>query len=162
MLNYSGKYTKIKPTFYLQTWWYTWEIIIIWFDCIVLAFSVASCNIINTNDTAYDKTYNKTCATSENSDRPVHPRNLIRVFADRMCLLQLPGHPKLMSENPSHTGCMNRLIGVSVGHRSYCRFCRAPGQICNQLRTCAFITVCWLYHLPFRPSSNRYRQLLRH
>ena len=27
---------------------------------------------------------------SENSDQPVHPRNLIRVFADRMCLLQHP------------------------------------------------------------------------
>ena len=37
---------------------------------------------------AHDKTYNKTCAISEDSDQPAHPRSLIRVFADRMCLLQ--------------------------------------------------------------------------
>ena len=35
-----------------------------------------------------DKTYNKTCATSEDSDQPVHPHSLIRIFVDRMCLLQ--------------------------------------------------------------------------
>ena len=29
-----------------------------------------------------------------NSDQPAHPRSLIRVFADRMCLLQLPRYPK--------------------------------------------------------------------
>ena len=28
---------------------------------------------------AYDKTYNKTCATSEDSDQPAHQPNLIRV-----------------------------------------------------------------------------------
>ena len=43
---------------------------------------------------AHDKTYNKTCATSEDSDQPAHPRSLIRIFADRMCLLQPPGYPK--------------------------------------------------------------------
>ena len=40
--------------------------------------------------------YNKICATSEDSDQPAHPRSLIRVFADRMCLLQPPGYPKGM------------------------------------------------------------------
>ena len=39
------------------------------------------------------KTYNKTFATSEDSDQPKHPRSLIRVFADCMCLLQPPGYP---------------------------------------------------------------------
>ena len=34
------------------------------------------------------------CATSEDSDQPAHLRSLIRVFADRMCLLQPPGYPK--------------------------------------------------------------------
>ena len=43
---------------------------------------------------AHDKTYGKACATSEDSDQPAHPRSLIRVFADRMCLLQPPGDPK--------------------------------------------------------------------
>ena len=43
---------------------------------------------------AHKKTYNKTCATNEDSDQPVHPHSLIRVFADRMCLLQPPGYPK--------------------------------------------------------------------
>ena len=39
---------------------------------------------------AHGKTYNKTCAISEDSDQPAHPRSLIRVFAVRMCLLQPP------------------------------------------------------------------------
>ena len=50
--------------------------------------------ITNIHEPARDKTYNKTCATSEDSDQPAHPRRLIRVFADRMCLLQTPCYPK--------------------------------------------------------------------
>ena len=42
----------------------------------------------------HDKAYNRTCATSEDSDQPAHPRSLIIVFADRMCLLQPLGLPK--------------------------------------------------------------------
>ena len=42
----------------------------------------------------HDKTYNKTCATSEDSDQPAHLRSLIRVFADRTCLVQPSGYPK--------------------------------------------------------------------
>ena len=38
----------------------------------------------------HDKTYNKNCATSKESDEPVHLRSLIRVLADGMCLLQPP------------------------------------------------------------------------
>ena len=38
-------------------------------------------------DSTHDKTYNKTCATSEDSDQPAHPRSLIRVFANRNCLI---------------------------------------------------------------------------
>ena len=29
----------------------------------------------------HDKTYNKTCATSEDTDQPAHPRSIISVFA---------------------------------------------------------------------------------
>ena len=43
---------------------------------------------------AHNKTYNKTCATSEDSDQTAHPRSLIRFFADCMCLSQPPGYPK--------------------------------------------------------------------
>ena len=31
------------------------------------------------NEPAHDKTYNTTCATSEDTDQPVHPRSMIRV-----------------------------------------------------------------------------------
>ena len=43
---------------------------------------------------APDKTYVKTCATSEDSDQPAHLHSLIRLFADGMCLLQPPLYPK--------------------------------------------------------------------
>ena len=43
---------------------------------------------------AHNKTYNKTCATSEDSDQPAHLRSLIEVFAERMCLLQPQGYSK--------------------------------------------------------------------
>ena len=53
-------------------------------------------NIVNVNnltslfmnfEPAHNKTYKKTCATGEDSDQPVRPHSLIRVFADRTCLL---------------------------------------------------------------------------
>ena len=44
-------------------------------------------------ESAHDKTYNKTCAASEDSNQPAHPRSLVS-FANRMCLLQPPGYPK--------------------------------------------------------------------
>ena len=43
---------------------------------------------------ALDKTYDKTCATSEDSDQTAHPRSLITAFADRICFLRPPGYPK--------------------------------------------------------------------
>ena len=49
---------------------------------------------------AHDITYDKTCATSEDSDQPAHPRRLIRVLADRMCLLQPQGYPKMGKREP--------------------------------------------------------------
>ena len=49
----------------------------------------------------HDKVYNTTCATSEDSDQPAHPHSLIRVFTDRMCLLQSPpGYPKRDKREP--------------------------------------------------------------
>ena len=42
---------------------------------------------------AHDSTYNKTCATSEDSDQHAQLRSLT-VLADRLCLPQLTGYPK--------------------------------------------------------------------
>ena len=52
------------------------------------------------NPPAYDRTYDKTCATSEDSDQPAHQRSLIRVFAVCMCLLQSPGYRKRDTREP--------------------------------------------------------------
>ena len=69
---------------------------------------------------AKNKTYNKTCTTSKNSDQPVQPRSLSRVFADRMCLQQLSGFPKEMNENPRFlvgcTGWSESLLVTQVLH----------------------------------------------
>ena len=48
----------------------------------------------------HDKTYSKTCATIEDSDQPVHPRSLIRIYADRTCILQHPGYRKRDEREP--------------------------------------------------------------
>ena len=61
---------------------------------------------------AHDKTYNKTCATSKDSEQPAHLQSLIRVFADRMCFLQPPGYLKRTNKNPCHTWWMYKLIWV--------------------------------------------------
>ena len=55
-------------------------------------------------------------ATSEDSDQPAHPCSLIRVFADRMCLLQLPGYPKSDRGESLSYWWMYRLIWVFVGY----------------------------------------------
>ena len=46
------------------------------------------------NEPVHDKTYNKTCVTSKDSDQPAHQHSLVRIFADRMYLLQHLGNPK--------------------------------------------------------------------
>ena len=55
---------------------------------------------IQQNDPAHDKTYNKACAISADSDQPAHPRSLIRAFAERMRLLQPLGYPKRDKREP--------------------------------------------------------------
>ena len=73
----------------------------------------------------HEKTYNKTCATSEDSDQPAHPCNLIRVFADGMCLLQPPGHPMKDKQEPlPYWVDVQPDLSLCWSHRSYCRFCR--------------------------------------
>ena len=53
-----------------------------------------------TFEQAHDKTYNKTFATIKDSDQTAHSRSLIKVFADRMCLLQPPGYPTRSKREP--------------------------------------------------------------
>ena len=79
--------------------------------------------ILEVYEPVHNKTYNKTCATSKDSDRPAHPRSPIRVFADRMHLLQPPGYSKRDNENHSHTGRMYRLIWVFAGHTGHIADC---------------------------------------
>ena len=56
--------------------------------------------MILSNEPVHEKTINKTCATSQDSDQPAHPRSLIWVFADCMCLLQPPDYPKGDKQEP--------------------------------------------------------------
>ena len=69
-------------------------------------------------------------ATSEDSDQPAHPRSLIRIFADRMCLLQPPGFIKRDKwEYLPYWVDVQADLSLCWLHRSYCRsycrFCRA-------------------------------------
>ena len=52
------------------------------------------------NAPARDRTCNKTCATSEDSDQTARPRSLIRVFTDHICLLQPPSYPNKDEREP--------------------------------------------------------------
>ena len=65
-------------------------------------------------------------ATSENSDKPAHMRSLIRVFADRIRLLQPPSYSKKdKQEALLHWVDGQTDLSLFWSHRSYCRFCRA-------------------------------------
>ena len=75
---------------------------------------------------AHDKAYEKTIATSKDSDQPAHTRSLIRVFADRMCLLQHPGSPKWDKREPvPYWVDVSADLGLCWSHGPYCRFCHA-------------------------------------
>ena len=70
----------------------------------------------------HNKTCNKTCAASEGSDQPADQRNLIRIFADRMCRLQPPGYPKRDKREPlPHWVAVQAYLSLLWSHRSYCR-----------------------------------------
>ena len=84
-----------------------------------------------TNEPAHYKTYNKTCATSEDSDQPAHLCNLIRVFTDLMCLLHPPGYSKRdKRESLPYWVDIQADWVLCWSHRSYCRFCHVLAQIC--------------------------------
>ena len=68
----------------------------------------------------HNKTYNKTCATSKNSDQPAHSRSLVRVFADSKCLLWPPGYPKRDKPLP-YWVAVQADLSLFWSHSSYCR-----------------------------------------
>ena len=60
----------------------------------------------------------------------MHPHSLIRVFADRMCLLQPLGYPKKgIRRTLAVLGDVQADLSLCWLHRSYCRFCRALAHI---------------------------------
>ena len=78
------------------------------------------------SEPAHDKTYNKTCATSKDSEEPVHPCTLIRVFADCMCLLQSPNYSKRdKRDSLPYWVDIHDDLSLCWSYRSYCRFCHA-------------------------------------
>ena len=80
------------------------------------------------------KTYNKTCSTSEDSGPPAHPCSLIRVFADRMYLLQLPGYSKRNKRVPlSYLVAVQADLSLCWSHRSYCRICRVLAHLTSRV-----------------------------
>ena len=58
----------------------------------------------------------KISGTSEDSDQPVHPHSLIRVFADQCAVYSAQAVERIMNKNPCHTGLMYRLIGIFASH----------------------------------------------
>ena len=84
----------------------------------------------------HDKIYNKTCATSEVSDKPAHPPGLTRVFAYFMCLSQPPDYTKRDEREPlPYRVDIQADMSLCWLHRSFCRFCHGLAQIKVDLLT---------------------------
>ena len=82
------------------------------------------------NEPAHDKTCNKTCVTSKDSDQPVHPLSMARILV----------YPSL--DNPEAvegtcdqrrlwSDCVDAQADLSPRwlHKSYCRFCRSLAHL---------------------------------
>ena len=97
---------------------------------------------------ADDKTYNKTCVTSKDSDQPVHPPSMARVLV----------YPSFNSPDAVKGTCDQRRLwsdsadaqsdlSLRWSHKSYCRFCRALAQFLYPIdirtpdRTCSYKSV---------------------
>ena len=71
----------------------------------------------------FEPAYDKACAICENSDQPAHPRSLIRVFDDHICLLQHLGYPKKDKREPlPYWVDIQADLSLCRAHRSYCSF----------------------------------------
>ena len=119
------------------------------YDCSLFVSTINPCNLKYFENKikygpAHDKTYKKTCARSEDSDQPVHPRSLVRPesFADRMCLLQPPGYLKWNKWNPlPYWVDIQDDLRFCWLHTSDCRFCQALAHISQ-------ITICHHENIP--------------
>ena len=81
------------------------------------------------------------------TDQPAHPRSLIRVFADRMCLLQSPDCSKRDKREPlSYWVDVQADMSLCWLRISYCRFCRTLAQI----KGCSFIYLNAVIAVPDR------------
>ena len=85
----------------------------------------------------HDKTYNKTCATSEDSIQPAYPRSLIRVFADHMCLVQPPSYPKRDKREPLLKTCRTGLIFIDSSGKISNNKANEPAHEKTYNKTCA-------------------------
>ena len=82
-------------------------------------------------------------------DQPAQPRNLIRVFADRVCLLEPPGYPKTHKQDLlAYQMVVQADLSICWSHRSYRRFCHALGIVIMIMVIMNMIpyTVLWYYN----------------
>ena len=76
-----------------------------------------------TNEPAYEKTYDRTCATREDLDQPAHLCSLLKVVNNRMCFLQPPGNANRDKQEPlPYPVNIQADRSLCWSHRSYCRF----------------------------------------
>ena len=92
------------------------------------ASSVMKGNI--TFELAHSKTYNKTCVTSKDSDRPAHPFSMARVLV-YPSLDSLEAVKGTCDQRRLRSDCANAQSDLSLrwSHKSYTRICRALAQI---------------------------------
>ena len=74
----------------------------------------------------HDKTYNKSCASSEDSDQPAHPRSLHCLHAPSKASVSTKRDKR---DSLPHWVDVEVDLSLCWSHRSYCRFCRALAQM---------------------------------
>ena len=98
---------------------------------------------------AHDKTYNNSCSISEDSDQPAPPRSLIRVLADRMCLLQPPGNPERDTrETLPYWVDVQADQSLCWSHRSYYMYCRELLIYYVVSVSCIVIVLLYVFFVP--------------
>ena len=90
------------------------------------------------------KSYNKTCVTSKDSDKPVHPPSLAKVlvylFLDSLKAVEGTRYQRRLWSN-----CANVQADLSLrwSHKSYCRFYRVLGHFLDTRNLIWVVTVCF-------------------
>ena len=84
------------------------------------------------NEPAHDKTYNKTCVTSKDSDLPVHPPSVTKVlvYPSLNCLEAVEG---TYDQRRLRSACAYAQADRSLrwAHMSFCLFCHERTQMFN-------------------------------